>query len=125
MRYLPAPLVFLVLIGCTPKVLGEEVVVAEPLPTSEEVIAYVSSRWSDDYGRRFAREVSRRGETAELLAVTNVSCSYRYNTPDCEFQVAARFDGELEQRRKLSETFGRDAAGHLEAILVLTHDQPR
>jgi hypothetical protein len=124
MKLLLAKLFFFSLVGCASSAMAEEMAADEPLPTPDEVIAHVRAQWNEDYSQRFARFASRPGEMAELLAVTDVACFYYFGVPDCTFEVTARFEGEAEQRREISENFGRDADGRLQSVIVSIHVHP-
>ena len=92
-----------------------------PPPTAEEVIAHVGEEWSADYSHRFATFASRRGDSAELLSVTNVTCGTYYGHPDCRFDVKGKFADGSEKLVNLSSTFMRDQEGRLKAVILLVH----
>lgn len=91
---------------------------APVLPSATELTDHVREHWSD-WGERFGRFSGRQGEAAELLSVTDASCVYRYDTPECWMVVTGRFkDGEIVKQRMFSQ-FERDAAGHLVEVIVM------
>lgn len=119
-----AILILLALTGCAASPRVAESTPAERMPTADEVAAYVRAQWATVYGERFARFEQRQGKVAQLIAVSNVSCAYFYLTPECSFDITARFsDGE--RQRQLSEQFGWTANGQLEAVIVMYHERRR
>ena len=122
MKFIPAGLLMLVLAGCAAKAVSiGEGRAAERLPTSEEVMAYVHAHWSSDYAKRYSSFASRPGDSAELVEVTNVACDYYIVTPECSFDVAARFPNERSQLRQMFDQFGWTGDGQLQSILVMYH----
>ena len=112
------------LTSCASNQLAAESTPAERLPSAEEVAAHVRAEWAADYGKRFARFEERDGEEAELTAVSNVSCGYYYVTPECSFDIVARFaDGE--RRRRMIDQFGWTPEGRLQAVFVMYHERRR
>ncbi|MFN3473292.1 MAG: hypothetical protein ACK4ZW_04535 [Blastomonas sp.] len=124
MKLMPKMLLLSALAGCAPKVMSiEEGRAAEPLPTSEEVVALVRSNWASDYGKRYAKLAFRPAERAALIDIDSVSCDYYVVTPECSFYAIAHFDNEEPQRRQMSEQFGWTADGQLTAVLVMYHSR--
>jgi hypothetical protein len=114
----------LVLTGCAANPRATTSTPPERMPTADEVAAYVRAQWAMDYGERFARFEQRQGEKAELIAVSKVACVYYYLTPECSFDITARFaDGE--RQRQLYDQFGWTADGRLEAVMVMYHERRR
>lgn len=122
MKLLPALLLIFALPGCASKAMSiEEGRAKEPLPTSEEVIAYVRANWATDYGKRYANFANRPGESAELAEISNVVCDYYVVTPECSFDAIARFSDGEPHRRAMYEQFGWSDEGQLKAVLVIYH----
>ena len=122
MKLLPALSLFFALVGCAPKAMSiEEGRASEPLPTSEEVIAYVRANWATEYGNRFARFAGRPGDTVKLIELSNVVCDYNVVTPECSFDAVVRFADEEPLRRQMFEQFGWSDDGQLNAVLVMYH----
>ena len=91
---------------------------APALPTPTELADHVREHWND-WGERFARFSGHQDQSAELLTVTDASCVYRYDTPECWIVVTGRFkSGEIVKQRMFSQ-FERDAAGHLVEVIVM------
>ena len=122
MKLLPSLLLILALAACAPKAMSiEEGRVAEPLPTAEEVTAYVRANWDAVYGKRYARIAARPDDNAELIDLGNVVCNYYVVTPECSFDAIARLPDGEPHRRQMHEQFGWSTDGHLKAVLVMYH----
>ena len=117
MRLRPSLALLPLLAGCTtPRAVGHPEIVPT-LPTAEEVSAYVASYW-DHVGKTFARFSNRQGESAELVEVSDVSCSYTYTTPECWYVVTGRFGNDASVQQRLFSQFERDEHGHLVEVVV-------
>jgi hypothetical protein len=92
------------------------------LPTAAEVEQYVGKAWDSEYGGRFARFASRPDERPILISVSTVSCRYYIVTPECSFDVVARFASEEPQHRQLSDTFGWEK-GELQSVMVFYEER--
>lgn len=91
------------------------------LPTAAEVISYVERTWeSDGWDDRFARYVSRPGETVTLIRAENVHCDYYYGSPDCSFDVTGRFASGGDVTQKLRSHF-EWRGGRLVGVVLLIH----
>jgi len=112
--------------GCADHAISlEQARAEERLPTSDEVTAYIGSRWDIEYGPRFARFASRPSEMPVLVSVTNVSCDYYIATPECSFEVAARFPDEPPQQQNMSHQYGWTDDGKLQSVIVMYHERRR
>ena len=126
MKLIATSLLLFGLISCSPNSANvDEGWKAERLPTSEEVIAYIRDHWEDDYGKRFARFSSRPNDNAELIEIGDVACDYYLVTPQCAFEVNAKFTDENPQRIPMVEQFGWDSDGHLTGVIVMYHSRRR
>lgn len=94
------------------------------LPTPAELQEHVRQDWPS-WVERFSRLSSRTGEAADLVGVTDVSCSYTYDTPECWLIVTGRFvSGDVVPQRMFSQ-FERDQAGNLREVIVMWHVRRR
>ena len=112
------------LAGCATPRAVESSQPAPALPSAEEVSRYVSSHWPD-VSKTFARFSKRRGENAELIGISDVSCCYTYTTPECWYQVTGRFADEQIFRQRLFPQLERDDAGNLAEVIVMWHERRR
>lgn len=101
---------------------SEQAQAPDRLPTSAEVEEYVGKAWDSIYARRFAAFASRPNETPALISVSTASCGYEIVTPECSFDVVARFPSEEPQHRQLIDTFGWEK-GELESVMVFYEER--
>lgn len=97
---------------------------APPLPTDVELEGHLRQHW-DGWGERFARFSGRQGEAVELIGVSNATCSYTYDTPECWLEVTGRFASGAEVRQRMFSQFERDEAGKLVEVIVMWHERRR
>ena len=114
----------LALAGCSPRIMSlAEGRAAARLPSSEEVIAHVRLAWATDYRRRIAGFASRPDDSPELVQVSNVRCNYYVVTPECSFDVAARFADEPTKIWPISDQFEWDDKGQLQTTIIVYHER--
>ena len=112
------------LAGCATPRVTENIQLAPALPTAEEVSRYVSLHWPD-VRKTFGRLANRRGQTAELIETSLVSCGYTYTTPECSYQITGRFGDEPNVQQRLFSQFERDGVGNLVEVIVMWHERRR
>lgn len=94
------------------------------LPTVKELENHVRQNWSV-WGKRFARFSGRESQAADLVGVSDVSCNYTYDTPECWLTVTGSFaSGEVVQQKMFSQ-FERSEAGGLSEVIVMWHERCR
>lgn len=126
MKSVSMTLALLCFSGCANQAISVEQARAEKrLPTSDEVTAYIGSRWDTEYGPRFARFASHPSQQPVLVSVTNVSCSYYIATPECSFEIAAHFPDEPLQQRNMQDQYGWTDDGKLQSVIVMYHERKR
>ena len=122
MKVAQAIILILTLAACAPKPMSlAEGRPAERLPSSDEVIAHVRLAWATEYRWRVARFASRPNDSPELIDVSNVRCEYYFFTPQCSFDVAARFPDEPTKIWPMFDQFGWDDKGQLMTVIVMYH----
>ncbi len=110
-RLFPAALFVLALAGCS-----TTSAVVSPIPSDREVVAYVTSNWSD-YDAQFALLSQRQGQTAAIVSVTDVECVADDGDARCTFIVQGRFEDGVVLRQPMESYFQRQGDGSIEELI--------
>lgn len=90
----------------------------ERLPSSADVESFVREHWDAGYWR--SSEVFRsRHVRPQLVSVSNVTCSYYVVTPQCVFEITARFSSGETTTQRMAEMFRWNDQGRLEVTNVI------